>query len=566
MKKLAIIFLNFIIPIISYAQVVLSVDVSSSGGLSTAIGISGITRSTITDLTVTGTIDARDFMIMSGNNMPFLTNLDLSGANIVGYTGTGGPKGSNQSYDYLANSIGISFYSAVTGTSQLKSIKLPNTLTSIENSAFRNCSNLTNITIPQNLISIGNASFQFCESLTSISIPSKVNFIGLGAFESCGAFINIDTNNLYYSSIDGVLFNKNKTVLIACPTSKTGVYTVPSTVDTIGQLSLMNCKKISSVLIPSSVIYIGELAFETCTSLRTISFSNSVKYIGKMAFYNSGLSSISIPNSIDTLREGTFEGCSYLKTVYIPLSLKYIDARAFTSCKQIQSFYSYSSIPIKTSSMDVLDQSIMKTNGGSSTIYVPKGCKGIYQNSSWWSSLNIVEMDCSLSINNITLSNINSSSSLILLTSNVEWSALSNKTWLTVSPNSGSGNETLIITALENKDTIDRTAIITISTIGGGTKTINIVQSAFKAIGTDFKDSELDNLNIYPNPANYSFAIQSQISANINIYSMTGKLVLNSHVLGNELIPINNLSNGIYFVEIKINNNIINRKLVVNKK
>ncbi len=130
----------------------------------------------------------------------------------------------------------------------LTSVTIPNSVTSIEQEAFSGCRSLTSVTIGNSVTSIGDQAFDFCSSLTSVTIPNSVTSIGGSAFTDCSSlkYINVDSENANFSSIDGVLYNKDATSLIRCPEAKT------------------------SVMIPNSVTSIGELAFSYCDILKTI--------------------------------------------------------------------------------------------------------------------------------------------------------------------------------------------------------------------------------------------------------------------------------------------------------
>ena len=170
--------------------------------------------------------------------------------------------------------------------SNLQSITIPYSVKSIGYSAFRYCYGLTSITISNSVTNIGGSAFEYCESLESITIPDSVTSIGAGAFNGCKILtsITVDKNNSTYSSVDGVLFNKSKDTLIACPNVKADNYQIPNSVTSIGADAFARCTSLKSITIPNSVINIGNYAFYYCTSLTSIIIPDSVTSIGGSAF------------------------------------------------------------------------------------------------------------------------------------------------------------------------------------------------------------------------------------------------------------------------------------------
>ena len=133
----------------------------------------------------------------------------------------------------------------------LESVEITDGVNSIGNYAFSHCSSLQFVKGLVSVTSIGIRAFQFCTALEKVNIPNSTISIGIWAFKGCNNLkeIEVHKNNPEYTSEDGVLFDKSKTVLIQCPPKKNGNYTIPSSVKTI---------------VPS--------AFESCSSLTRITF------------------------------------------------------------------------------------------------------------------------------------------------------------------------------------------------------------------------------------------------------------------------------------------------------
>ncbi len=220
---------------------------------------------------------------------------------------------------------------------------IPNSVVTIGNFAFQSCASLTNIVIGASVTSIGGWSFQICAHLTSVTILAGVTNIGEAAFADCRQFdqdhtpasviniggdafeycyslsaITVAANNPAYSSVAGVLFNRNQTTLIECPAGKGGgSYAIPNGVTSIGAASFQSCINLTSIKIPNSVTNIGDSAFQSCVSLTNVTIGVKVTSIGNSAFAESGLTSITLGASVTSIGLYAFSGCPSLSAIMV---------------------------------------------------------------------------------------------------------------------------------------------------------------------------------------------------------------------------------------------------------
>ena len=168
----------------------------------------------------------------------------------------------------------------------LTNLVIGSNVASIGDWAFSECPGLSTITIPNSVTNVGYEAFFGCVSLTNVVIGNSVGNIGSFAFDRCAslAAIAVDPLNSFFSSLDGVLFNKNRTRLVKFPEGKSGSYTIPTGVIGIGDSAFVYSASLIGVAIPESVTSIGVLAFDQCSSLTNVEMGSGVTNIGNFAF------------------------------------------------------------------------------------------------------------------------------------------------------------------------------------------------------------------------------------------------------------------------------------------
>lgn len=236
---------------------------------------------------------------------------------------------------------------AFEGCTNLKSVILPNSITTIWNNAFSTCTNMQKIILPNNITRINSYTFYKCESLKEIILPKTVTHIGNAAFRYCGSLehINIPEN---VTTIENICFSQ-------CYSLKEAI--MPDSVTTLGANAFYECQSLeklkispnikriekhtfeecdalTEVVIPEGVEYIGYVAFARCNNLKRIVIADSVTEIYGCAFYDtSNLEDIHLGKGLTYILPETFTAAFGLKTITIPENITYIYENAFLNSR-----------------------------------------------------------------------------------------------------------------------------------------------------------------------------------------------------------------------------------------
>ena len=182
----------------------------------------------------------------------------------------------------------------------LASATIPDSIAEIPERTFSGCTSLTNVIIPNSVTNIGAGAFSDCSSLTSVTIPDSVTGIGGEAFSGCTSLIaiTVDALNNAYSTVDGVLFDKDQTTVIQCPAGKAGSYTIANSVTSIGFGAFLWCSSLTAITVDAlNSVY---------SSVDGVLFNKSLTTLIQCPGRKTG--GYTIPNSVTCIGEAAFSG------------------------------------------------------------------------------------------------------------------------------------------------------------------------------------------------------------------------------------------------------------------
>ncbi|MBO5881907.1 MAG: leucine-rich repeat protein [Alistipes sp.] len=200
---------------------------------------------------------------------------------------------------------------------------IPNNVIEIVECVFGSCSSLTNVIIPNSVTKIGEAAFAGCDSLAGIIIPEGVSVIAAGTFANCHSLASVTIPNSVTTIEEDAFYD--------CP-SLTSI-TIPDRVTSIGEGAFVGCESLADIIIPDGISVIAADTFSNCNSLASVTIPNSVTTIGESAFYYCpSLTSITIPDSVTEIGESAFEYCVSLTSATIPDGVTLISDNVFSCC------------------------------------------------------------------------------------------------------------------------------------------------------------------------------------------------------------------------------------------
>lgn len=216
----------------------------------------------------------------------------------------------------------------------VSSVAIPSAITNIGSYAFAGCTNLNSVSFPDGILSIGDFAF---ENLFRVNIPASVVTLGIGAIGGSRLqAIEVEPESLVFSSDDGVLLNKARTVVLQFPGSVGGSYTLPLGIETVASHAFAG-SSLGQVILPFGVRSIGSWAFAHCEALTNIVVPPTLNSISNNAFISCvELHEISLPDSITSIGDSAFALCKNLLTCKFPTNITQIDQAMFSNCLNLR--------------------------------------------------------------------------------------------------------------------------------------------------------------------------------------------------------------------------------------
>ena len=213
----------------------------------------------------------------------------------------------------------------------LKTFPLVGNIQKIGDYTFYRCDDLENVTIPESVTSIGKYAFEYCDDLGNVTIPQSITSIGDYAFENCNRLkLTTPSFGEKLQTIGKYAFRN-----CFCPSEEV---TIPQSVTSIGDSAFSGCYGMRSFTINNATTSIGGWAFDGCWSLTTLKLGAHITTIGNGAFYDChDLDNVTIPQSVTSIGKYAFEKCHKLSTITIPEKVEKIESETFDDCWKLKS-------------------------------------------------------------------------------------------------------------------------------------------------------------------------------------------------------------------------------------
>ncbi len=454
-QKTTLLLLCIFLYAVGQAQISKTINVSAPGSLSTLLTADEL--STVTNLTLTGNIDGRDFLILK-NKMPSLVWLDLTNISIKECSNT----------EYYGSYSIVTYYAENTLqplNSNISTIKLPKSLVEIYGSSFSD-SKISSISIPKTVKRIGNYAFKNCNNLKKVIFEDSPTAISVGAFAGCSLLDEIDFGDSI-QSVSMYAFNN-------CQSLKEIV--LPSSITRIDDNVFQNCISLNKVIILAPITQVSSNMFNGCINLTEIIMPNTITRINESAFNNcKALRSIILSNSLSFISDYAFYNCTGLKTINLPNSLSYLGCGAFGNCTALDTVFNNSYVPQGIAGCNFF----YGTSQQQIVLVVPYMTKDVYRKSDYWKQFGTIREFAEgvyLNKKKRYISDRAGDTIQINISAIGKWTTLCGQKWLSFDKTEGDNSDRLTIKVEKNDSLSSREANMQIFDSSNRVQTLRIIQ------------------------------------------------------------------------------------------
>ncbi len=214
-----------------------------------------------------------------------------------------------------------------------------NSVTAITTGAFANNTSLLQINVGNSVVNVAEGAFSGCTALEKVSLGNGVAVVYASSFDACPALkeIEVSVANVGYSSVDGVLYTRDKSELVRCPQGLSAEeFVVPTGTSLVGEGAFRKCSGVSAVVLPEGC-ELSPSAFFYCDNMQAFSFEGAVSTVPDYCFFGCVLlEEIALPEGVESLGEYAFFGCVGLRKISVPATVTAISDTAFECCTSIE--------------------------------------------------------------------------------------------------------------------------------------------------------------------------------------------------------------------------------------
>ncbi len=320
-------------------------------------------------LKVGGSLNSDDLELLRGS-LPNLVEIDYSDLNVEDFTSSYAP--SNSKFMSIVLPKSLKAISSGISSPNLRSVVVPEGVTSIGSDVFSSCSMLKDVTLPSTLKSIGRYCF-YGTKIENVELPEGLTFLGEHAFRE------IRISEIVIPDSLEILASY---VFYGC--SRLTNVVLPNNLREIGSYAFADCPNLKTIDLPETLEIIDDYTFHRCSNLKSIDLPETLEIIRDRAFQESGLENVVLPEGLQTIGNLAFCNCRNLKTLVLPGTLYKSGDQIVNGCSKLQSVTCLAIIPPRVTI------SLLGT-GNTLTLYVPSFSLGVYKMSVGWNNFNKIE-------------------------------------------------------------------------------------------------------------------------------------------------------------------------------